>query len=139
MKAAGLVIRVGAILFGVGLFLLLTPLAMLASLFVLPIGAVMIFGGLSATNIRPSGLALVGGVIALLGFSWTIFWAWILLIPCTVDDCLPSAPLVDQPAIWLGVFMVVLGVAMIVIAAVKHRNARGNRSTHVPLAGNAHD
>ncbi len=139
MKAAGLVIRAGAVLFGLGLFLCLTPLADVAILLLLPVASAIILGGLSATNIKPVILGFVGGAIVVLGVGWTVYYSRTLdLEQASCTGCLPSAPLVDDPVFWLGIFTIALGVAIYVIAAIKSRNARKEHSTSAQPSGTTH-
>jgi hypothetical protein len=126
MKAVRLVILAGALIFGTGLLLLLTPLLIIAIIVALPLGALMTLGGLYATNISPSGLGLLGGIVVLLGFGWTAYDAWVLNpISCGPSGGCPLAiPLIDDPMFWAGVSIITMGAAIVCIAALKWRNAR---------------
>ncbi len=142
MERAKRVLRVGAIALVVGPFLLLTPLSEVALFLGIPFAVTTILVGMCVIGTRPSSAALVGGIAVLLGLAFIAYVAWILTpIPCgpAGGGCLIAAPLFSQPAFQVGVYVVLLGIALVVVASIQRRLARRGGSDGIHPASSAHN
>lgn len=138
-RAARWIALVGAAMFALGLFAFLAP-AVQVALVLLPIGGALTSWGLFRGRVRPGVLALAGGTIVGLALGWTAYYSWIVYPSpgsCT-GGCLLSPPLLDTLEFWAGLFVAILGVAIVLVGLSKQRVAQQTRSPEAQVSTTLH-
>jgi hypothetical protein len=63
--------------------------------------------------------AVIGGVLLVIGVGWSLYYTYVLYP--TATNCPPGAlcasllPLWDQPGLWLGIFVAIVGSLVLVV------------------------
>lgn len=128
MDVVGVLIRTGAVVCVVGLFLLITPAA--------DVGLLLVFSGLIVACVSwgtaraktgPRRVAIVGVLLILLGFAWM----WLNRAPWECfgpGACYTWLDVIASPFFLLGLGVALGGTFLVVLAVIRSRDAKRTRA-----------
>ena len=85
---------------------------------------------------RLASWAVIGGVLLVIGVGWSLYYTY-ALYP-TATNCPPGAlcpsllPLWDQPGLWLGIFVAIVGALILEVSIawwLAHLKSNKHQST----------
>jgi len=126
----GVLVQVGAIVAAAGLFLLITPFAVIG-LLLLFLGTIVacLSWGAARSRARPASVAIVGGFLTVFG----VYWMCVFYAPWTCfgsGTCYSWLDVVANPLFELGMALAGAGIALVGLSAVgwlRDRRARSSR------------